>query len=182
MMLERQLARPVPRVGTSRRQSRRLERLLELPNRDRLYRLVQSRPGIHLRGLERASGLRMSTIVYHMRRLRKAGLLVTRRKDRRVAHFAAGPLDRRDKDYLYYLRGRIPRRIALLVAEFGPLQLMELVRLVGRSRSTVTHHLQRLVNERIVQVVPAGGRKFYRAGNVERVRRLIRVYGRTFSP
>lgn len=160
---------------------KKTKRLLLLTNRRRIYEHVQSNPGVHLRQIQRDLGMPMGTLGYHLRQLERSGLVVTREKNRFKSYFAVGDLDRRDKDYLYYLRQRMPRKIAL---EIGSRPYMPLKRLVWQmpiAASTLSFHLKKLVQSSIVLEVPHGREKYYRLANPARVQKLISAYGHTFG-
>ena len=153
------------------------EHLFRLPNRRRIYDHIRRMPGIHLRQIQRDLGMSMGTLEYHLRRLEKSGLVVTRETNRFKSYFALGELDRRDKDYLYYIRQRMPRRIAAEIARDAELPLKDLVQRMPIAPSTLSFHLKKLVRSQIVFEYTQGREKFLRLANPVRMHRLLSTYG-----
>jgi predicted transcriptional regulator len=160
---------------------KRTKRLLNLENRRRIYEHICKMPGIHLRQIQRDLVMPMGTLGYHLRQLERSGLVVTRETNRFKSYFPIGDLDRRDKDYLYYLRQRMPRRIALEIARRPFTPLKTLVWRMPIAASTLSFHLKKLVQSNIVLEIPHGREKFYRLANPQRVERLMNAYGHTFN-
>lgn len=155
----------------------RTEHLFRLHNRRRIYEHIRRMPGIHLRQIQRDLSMSMGTLEYHLRRLEKSGLVVTRETNRFKSYFALGELDRRDKDYLYYLRQRMPRRIAVEIARDAELPLKELVQRMPIAPSTLSFHLKKLVRSQIVFEYTQGREKFLKLANPIRMNRLLSTYG-----
>lgn len=160
---------------------KRTKRLLLLTNRRRIYDHVRTNPGVHLRQIQRDLAMPMGTLGYHLRQLERSGLVVTREKNRFKSYFAVGELDRRDKDYLYYLRQRMPRKIALEIGRRPYMPLKSLVWQMPIAASTLSFHLKKLVQSSIVLEVPHGREKYYRLANPARIQKLISAYGHTFG-
>lgn len=155
-------------------------KLLELGNRRKIYDYLKMVPGIHLRGLQRDLSMPIGTLEYHLYQMEKEGLLVTRENGRFKAYFTQEDLDRRDRDYLYYLRQDMPRRIALEVADEAGISFQRLAERLPISPSTLSFHLKKLLNAAILVETPSGREKTYSCPEPERVRRLIVTYRTTF--
>ena len=122
----------------------------------------------------------IGTLEYHLYQMEKEGLLVTRENGRFKAYFTQEDLDRRDRDYLYYLRQDMPRRIALEVADEAGISFQRLAERLPISPSTLSFHLKKLLNAGILVETPMGREKTYGCPEPERVRRLIVSYRKTF--
>ncbi|MBI2078947.1 MAG: helix-turn-helix domain-containing protein [Euryarchaeota archaeon] len=155
----------------------RTDHLFRLQNRRRIYEHIRRMPGVHLRQIQRDLGMSMGTLEYHLRRLEKSGLLVTRETNRFKSYFALGELDRRDKDYLYYLRQRMPRKIAAEIARDAELPLKQLVQRMPIAPSTLSFHLKKLVRSQIVLEYAQGREKYLKLANPIRMHRLLSTYG-----
>lgn len=156
------------------------ERLLELESRRRIYDYVKRVPGIHLRALQRDLNMPLGTLEYHLYQMEREGLLVTREDGRFKGYFPHDELDRRDRDYLYYLRQEMPRRIAMEVANQPGIRFQELGARLPISPSTLSFHLKKLLRSEILREIPLGKEKAYECLDAERVRRLVVRYRATF--
>jgi DNA-binding transcriptional ArsR family regulator len=157
------------------------EELLTVENRRRIYERIQAMPGIHLRQIQRDLNISMGTLEYHLRRLELEGIVVTRETNRFKSYFTIGELDRRDKDYLYYLRQPMPRRIAREISErpYTPLKL--LIETMPVAPSTLSFHLKKLVRCGMIKEFTRGRTKFYELANPVRMARLLERYGELFD-
>lgn len=155
--------------------------LLKLEGRRRIFDYVRSRPGSHLRKIQRDLGLPLGTLEYHLYVLERAGLLAVRQSGRFKAFFVEGSMDRRDKDLLYYLRQSMPRRITMQVVHRPGITFQGLSARMPLSPSTVSFHLRKLVHAGILREQRVGREKIYECPEPERVQRLIVSYRPTFA-
>ena len=123
--------------------------LLDLGTRRRLYQLVQSYPGLHLREAARQLETSIALVEYHVAILRESGLLREERGERYVRLYAVeaskgGPTDT-ERAQLQLLRERLPLRIVLQLLDHGaPLQHKTLVEALGLGKSKLSFHLRKL--------------------------------------
>ena len=157
------------------------EELLTVENRRRIYERIHAMPGIHLRQIQRDLNISMGTLEYHLRRLELEGIVVTRETNRFKSYFTIGELDRRDKDYLYYLRQPMPRRISREISKrpYTPLKL--LIETMPVAPSTLSFHLKKLVRCGMIKEFTRGRTKFYELANPSRMARLLERYGPLFD-
>jgi len=157
------------------------EQLLTVENRRRIYERIQAMPGIHLRQIQRDLNISMGTLEYHLRRLELEGIVVTRETNRFKSYFTIGELDRRDKDYLYYLRQPMPRRIAREISKRSYTPLKLLIETMPVAPSTLSFHLKKLVRCGMIKEFTRGRTKFYELANPVRMARLLERYGELFD-
>jgi predicted transcriptional regulator len=150
--------------------------LLDLDTRRRIYDHIKNVPGIHFRGLQRALDLPVGTLEYNVHQMETAGLLVVRDEGRYKAYFTKEDLDRRDRDYLYYLRQETPRRVAMLVAAQPGIRFKELADRLDLFPSRLSTLLKRLEKAGIVESHPVGRQKAYDAPEADRIQRLLVRY------
>lgn len=156
------------------------DRLLLLESRRRIYDYIRQVPGIHLRALQRELAMPLGTLEYHLYQMEREGLLVTREDGRFKGYFPADELDRRDRDYLYYLRQEMPRRIALEVAHEPGVSFQNLAQRLPISPSTLSFHLKKLLKAGMVAEAQMGREKTYACLEAVRVQRLVVKYRQTF--
>lgn len=149
------------------------DQLLLLGNRLRIYQAVEASPGIHLRALERTLSMPLGTLDYHLHQMTRAGLLHVRAFGRVKSFFANDGADRRDRDYLYYLRLHTPRQILVRALEKAPVGFSELAHALPISPSTLSFHLKKLVAAGMLTSARRDGKMWYTCVDPERVRRLL---------
>lgn len=147
--------------------------VLAQSTRSRIHEVVVALPGIHLRLLQRRLGFALGTLEYHLHQMIRAGEIVTRAGGRYTSYFPKDGLDRRDRDYLYFLRQEIPSQVARCVVENPGISFRALVAKMPRSSSTVSFHIKKLLTSGILQWYPDGRERRYVAPEPDRVRRLI---------
>lgn len=157
------------------------ETLLELDTRRRIYEHVCQVPGAHLRKIQRDLEMPLGTLEYHLRQLEKYEMVVTRDDGRFKAYFPTEGMDRRDRDFLYYLRQEMPRKLALEIADQPGIGFQELKEKVPVSGSTVSFHLKKLIEAGIVADEKVGRKKIYRAPEADRIRRIVVRYRKSFT-
>ena len=110
--------------------------VLRHPRRHRLYQRIAERPGIHLRALASDLHLGLGVLRTHLRVLRKAGLIHSRRAGRRRVYFP----------WSYVGPAGSSRRERLLreIERARGIRPAELARRAGISRMLLNYHLQRL--------------------------------------
>lgn len=123
----------------------------------------------------------LGTLEYHLRQLEKHKLVVTRDDGRFKAYFPTEGMDRRDRDYLYYLRQEMPRNLALQIANEAGIGFQDLKEKVPVSGSTVSFHLKKLVEAGLIEDEKVGRRKVYRAVEPERIQRIVVKYRKSFA-
>lgn len=154
--------------------------LLELDSRRRIYERVRQTPGLHLRALARELGMPLGTLEYHTHQMEKVGLLVTRGEGWIKAFFAQDLLDRRDRDLMFLLRQKTPRRLALEIVGKPGIGFQGLAERLRIAPSTLSFHLAKLRRTGLVEERLEGRQKSYSCTDSERVRKLIVQYRSTF--
>jgi len=131
--------------------------------RARIVGYVRDHPGVHLHGLADGLGIRMGTLRYHLQVLERARAMAIRRDGVNVRFFEGGDghteVERRALSHLYH---DTPRRILAELCLRTTATRPELASALGVAPSTVSWHLRRLEEDRVV----AGDR----AGRVVRYR------------
>lgn len=118
--------------------------------RAEILEAVATTPGIHLRGVERAVDLPLGQVVYHLDRLQRMGM-VNSQRDRGFRRFyTTGDVARGEKRWLAALRHETPRRIVLELLRQHGQSHKQLREAVGVAGSTLSFHLQRLVEAEIL--------------------------------
>jgi DNA-binding transcriptional ArsR family regulator len=155
------------------------DELFAVENRRRVFELVRQTPGLHLRGLQRAMGLPLGTVEYHLRQLMKHRFVVTRQY-RIKGYFPVEGMARQDRDVMLFLRQEMTRRIALFVVDRPNIAFHELCELMPVTSSTVSFHVRKLVDSGVLTETRCGREKRFEAKEPQRIRGLIVRYRTSF--
>lgn len=147
--------------------------------RQQVYDAVRKYPGIHLREIERQTGVSAPLAQYHLKKLVEEEFVEVHDQGGYARHYptAKGKAARvmpEDMPLLGVLREQVPLHIALLLLDRGPLTHAALVAEVGAAKSTVSYHLAKLAEAGVV--VRAPGEPALRLADRERVYRLLLAY------
>lgn len=130
--------------------------LLEHPARAQLLQIVQAEPGIHFQDLVRRSGLANGTAVHHLGKMTQVGLLSARPFGRYTCYFPGASPDRAALAAAPVLRSDGARRVYEAIQGRPGLSGLELAGLVALQPSTVSYHVQRLVDSGLVRAEREG--------------------------
>lgn len=159
----------------------RREDVLEYEKRRALYALVRDEPGLHLRELERRSGLPLGTLRHHLRYLEEHRL-VDAVDDRNVVRYFVADLDEeQDRRALAALRQEALRRVLLaFLAREDAFPHRELLDAVGAPASTLAVYLRQLVDRGLLVRRSVGRESRYELAGRERIVRLLHTYRESF--
>lgn len=142
--------------------------------------VVSDHPGIHLRGLERETGLALGQVLYHLDRLERMGVLVSARDGGFRRYYPARGIGRAEKRFLGALRQEMPRRVLLALLAGGELRHRELLDRLGVAASTLSFHLQRLLASGVVTRRREGASNVYSIADPALVRRELIFFRESF--
>lgn len=140
--------------------------------RQRLKRLIEAYPGLHLRELARQAELTEALAGYHLDQMVEAGLVLSENEGGFRCFHPAQPqaMDAADRSLLSLLRQEIPFRVALLLLESQSASHGELVEGLGLTKQNTSYHLGNLVRVGLVDQAKGQG---YRLREPARVERLL---------
>lgn len=150
--------------------------ILSLASRKRIYEYVEAHSGSHLREIGRKCELPLGTALYHLDRLEAEGLLTVRRDGRYKRYFPSQGLGRREKDLLSAFRHAVPRRVAAALLAQPAQTQRELCVAVGVSRSTLSFHVNSLIERGILRREPARPENKYVLEDVELAGSILSKY------
>lgn len=144
-------------------------------NKNRIVLLVSVLPGLHLRALQRLTGLSFNSIRYHVRALTKSGEIVRSDEGGYSRLYPAG-ISESDKTLYSILRCTTDRRILRALTRFASITHVDVCGLTGLAKSTISEHLAKLTANGIVRTIQtAAGRVEYEIVDTDRIRRLINL-------
>lgn len=131
--------------------SPRPESLENLDPRQRsILEYISSHPGTHLRDICRGLGVAMGDVQYHVRRLERDGRITSARRGLYKFFYPANLFGEKQRDVLSVLSLDRPRELLLNIIEHPESSQEALARVTGVSQPTVSWHLKRLVDLKIV--------------------------------
>ena len=152
--------------------------------RARILDAVSTRPGIHMRELERILGISLSGLGHHLHVLEKQGAIVGLSDGHYHRYFLSNlvlPEEARrlnDADRRLLAECQRPASLAIILnlAADGPLRHEDIGRRLKRSKGTVTYHMSRLVDAAIVRVRRNASGDIYELAESKRVLSILLTF------
>lgn len=157
------------------------EDTLALETRRDIYDLIVRYPGLHEREIARRMDISLSTIDYHLHYMEKRGLIVVKKDGRYTRYFAAKKVGMQDKKIISLLRQKSPRQIVLYLLEHPGAIHKDICDAVGKSPSTISFHLKKLVKAGVVEGVSLGRKTAYKVVDEDAVISALIAYRDTFA-
>jgi predicted transcriptional regulator len=155
--------------------------VLSLEIRRRIYNYIQKNPGIHLRDLSRQLSIPKTTLLYHLRYLIKLDLIITKENAHFSRYYIAKKVGTREKNILGLIRQETPRKITLFLFLYPEHSRNDIAAETGKSSSTVSHHLTRLISLDVVERGRQSHRYIYRIHNQTEMYRILIQYEDSLS-
>lgn len=156
------------------------DEVLGLENRRRVFQLIRSHPGLHLRELERRLPISLGDLRYHVDYLERKGLVNSKSDGYRKTYFSVRDVSVVDRGLLSLLRQKSPRRIILHLLAHDEADAEALGAAVDLSRSTLSFHLKKLREAGLVETRKVEGRHRYRLADPEQTARVLITYKDSF--
>lgn len=137
--------------------------------RTRIYRHIESHPGIHFRELARTLDLATGQVQYHLARLDG----VCQESVNGRTHYYASSFDAWERRAIAFLRRETARDILVALLERETARPGEVADHLDIARSTLEHHLDRLVEHDIVEKQRDGTRVLLRLARPEATVELL---------
>src|SRR3989338_3576116 len=136
-------------------------KILSLETRKKIYDLVHRNAGIYFREIERKSKFSTGHVQYHLSHLVRSGLLKEEKIGNHVRYFPRKFADDQKK-MMNLLRQRSLRHLILFLLEHPSCHHQDLVKNMGLSPSTVSWHVKRLQQEKVMSCEKQGRNRIYR--------------------
>ncbi len=157
--------------------------------KQRVLRLVQEHPGLHLRELTRKIGASLSTTTYYLRSLEEEGLIssIGRTGYKRffdcesAIYYERTGFSTGDKIIVSFMRQRIPFLIIRFLLIRISAKPMEIATSLGLKPSTLSHHLRKMVEGGVLEKVTKGEDKGYRLVDYERTKDMYLCNRRSYE-
>ena len=154
---------------------------IDLETRRKIYELIRKSPGIHFREIERRLKIAVGNLQYHLHYLEKKNLVKAEQDGEYIRYFPKDcQLDEIDKKILAFLRRRTSRRILVYLLSNPNANNKNVSDGIRLSPSTVSWHLNKLVETGIVEKRKEGRESYFKIKDPERVTRLLITYKESF--
>jgi predicted transcriptional regulator len=130
-------------------------------NAKRVIHFIRDHPGCHLRRIRNELGISMGTVQYHLARLEKAGRIASNRHGLFRYYFPIGVFQDNEKNLLEILSQETARDILIFIIEQKNPTQTDIVGRIGVSAASVSWHLSRLTELRVITEVKEGKYKRY---------------------
>lgn len=144
-----------------------------LAPRDRILRLLERDPGLHLRELPRRLDLSLNAVRYHLEVLAREDAVTAHRTGRFERWFPSRTFTSEDRATISALRVRGERAILEQLLYLGPQRFVELEAQTKHSPATLVRYLNQLTTDNLVFVDPAGR---YRLRDAESFRLRLNAF------
>ncbi|MCW4040647.1 MAG: winged helix-turn-helix transcriptional regulator [Candidatus Bathyarchaeota archaeon] len=155
------------------------DEILENENRRKIYRVISSNPGIHLRELQRVLDMPLSTVDYHLGYMVKKEIIL-RDQNKGIIRYFAKPFDEAEKRIVSALRQKRMRDIVFIVLRQRKTRFKLLIDQLQLPRSTLAFYLKYLVEHGILIRERVGTEHIYRLIDEERVAKILITYRTSF--
>ncbi len=153
---------------------------LELSSRKKIYKEIEKAPGIHFRELQRRTKLAIGSLQYHLEVLQKRHLIKAMKKGKFTRFFPVyGEHSEDEKTTLSLLREESVRRIVLYLIQRRATN-KQLAKKLGLAPSTVSFHMQKLIEAGLVKKKRTGKKTYFFLENKQQAKALIIGYKKSF--
>lgn len=153
---------------------------LELDSRRKIYEYLLVNPGVHLRRIGQALGMSTGMLSYHLSYLEREGVLKSEAEGHRKRYFIARAFVEAQRHILGVLRQDVPRRIVVDILVHGDRTFSELRETAGVSKSTLSYHLQRMVERDLLVRTRRDRESVFSIKNMDEVSRLLLANRQSF--
>lgn len=154
---------------------------LALESRRLIYDYIRETPGAHLRKVHRGVALPFGQVLYHLAYLEKHDLIVVKKDGRFNRYFVKNIFNAGEKDALAILRHDVPRRIAILLMFQPRLTHKDMLGYVDVSPSTLSFHLQKMVEASILAKETQGRESFYWVADEKTCAKVLIMHRESFD-
>jgi len=152
----------------------------ELETRKRVYDLVVSSPGVHLREIERLTSLPLGVVRYHLERLQREDLIFAEEDRYFKRFFPKGRIPNVSTGTFVALRQEALRKIVLLLLNSPGSNHASLMTSLGFPASTLSTYLSILLRKNVIKREKKGKENLYFIVDEESVMKVLMVYRPSF--
>ncbi len=129
----------------------KIDNVVELRSRQKIYDTIKRYPGLHLRELIRKVDYSNGTVRYHLKYLKKRDLIIEKTQDNYVRYFLSNEISTIEKELMGFMRQKIPRYIIINILFNMAASRAKISSDLEKSPEVVGYHLQRLYDAGIIK-------------------------------
>ena len=156
-----------------------LEQALKLDVRKKIYNTIKRNPGLHFRELQRRVGIATGAMQYHLDYLMKKHLLKTERETKFLRYYLVRQIFE-ETDLMSLLRKESIRKIIVFLMQRRFANNTNISQVVGLSPSTTSWHLEKLVENKVIEKSRRGRKTYFKIVDKKRIANLLVGYRRSF--
>jgi len=143
----------------------------------KIYELIQENPGLHLSKIAVLMQMRLSLAQYHLANLNRDNLIISITEDGyKRFYIKDSDIGSEDKKIVSLLRKEIPLQIVTFLLKKSNAKHKEILEVIDVSPSTLSYHLNKLVEFEIIEVKSYGSEKGYKIKNKRAVISVLVKY------
>lgn len=155
------------------------DEILENERRRRIFGLIETSQGIHLRELQRVLDMPLTTLEYHLDYMTRKKIVFAETADHYKRYYTK-PLDPEDKKVLSALRQKRMREIVLTILANEKAKYRLLEGSLKLSHSTLSSYLKYLISKNILAREKIGYENIYTVRDEDRVAKVLIAYKPSF--
>src|SRR4030067_1455947 len=155
------------------------EKFLQKENRRRVYSIIETTPGIHMRELQRVLDMPLTTLEYHLTYMSRKKIIF-KESDSHYKRYYVRPLDSEDKKILSALRQKKMREIVFIILKNKTARYQSLADQTRLPNSTPSFYLKFLIGNMVLAKEKIGYENIYTVRDEERVARVLIAYKASF--
>jgi len=128
--------------------------LLALKTRRHIYNFIYRNPGLHLREISRRIKIPKTTLIYHLKYLKKQDLIKEKSEGGYKRIYIKQEIGTQDKQILNLLRQEIPFKIFLYMIFSVSWSQIELSKELELHPATVSYHLKKMIEMGLIEEAP----------------------------
>lgn len=164
------------------------ENALKLDVRKRIYDVINESPGLHFREVQRRTNLAVGSLQYHLDYLQKHHILKTQAEGKFVRYYTVrGPqvnephdVNQQGQKTMAFLRHESTRKIILFLLKETKANNERIAGELQLSPSTISWHLDKLVENGIITRERQGRKTFFAIVNPAQAKQLLVTYKQSF--
>lgn len=129
------------------------DNILRYETRKKIYDCINKHPGLHLSKISRLTKIPRTTVIYHLRFLKKQQLISEKFEGRYKRFYVYEKISAKDREILNILRQDVPCKIILHLYSTLVCSQIELSKGLHKSPTTIEFHLKKLLDMGIIAPV-----------------------------
>src|SRR4030066_443911 len=155
------------------------DEILANENRRKVYSVIETNPGIHMRELQRVLNMPLTTLEYHLTYMSRKKI-VFKESDSHYKRYYVRPLDSEDKKILSALRQKKMREIVFIILKNKKAKYQSLADQLNLPKSTLSFYLKFLIENMVLAKEKIGYENIYTVRDEDRVARVLIAYKASF--